>query len=431
MSDPTARTPFHLLAKPTGAVCNLDCTYCFFLSKDSLYPGDRMRMSETTLSEYVRQLLDAQPDGPVQIAWQGGEPTLMGLGFFQRMVTLATSLARPGQVVEHTIQTNATLIDDEWAAFFAEHGFLVGVSVDGPAAVHDRFRVRSDGRGTHSDVVRGWNTLARHGVERNALCSLSSANADRGLEVYRYLRDDLGAVHIQFIPIVERATGETLPTAEAGWGTGSGRRRILYRQEGDLHTSRSITGWQYGGFLCEVFDEWLRHDVGRVYVQMFDTTLGAHLGLYSLCVHSPTCGTALALEHNGDVYSCDHFVEPDHLLGNLHHTPLRQLVDSPVQVTFGRNKASSLPAQCRRCEVLFACHGGCPKDRFATSVDGEPGLNHLCDGYTAFFTHTRPAFARMAELLVSGRYADEIGAEVAAGRFPRFGVRPDGDRPAT
>jgi uncharacterized protein len=415
-----ARTPFHLLAKPTGAVCNLDCTYCFFLSKDSLYAGDRMRMSDSTLVAYVSQLLESQPDGPVQIAWQGGEPTLMGVDFFRRMIDIVRSMARPGQTVEHTMQTNATLIDDEWAGFLAENHFLVGVSIDGPPDLHDAYRVRSDGRGTYADVLRGWTTLRDHGVECNILCSVTATNAGRPLDVYRHLRDDLGARHIQFIPIVERATEATLETAERGWGTGTGRRRILYRQEGDRHTSRSVTGAQYGRFLCEVFDEWLSADVGEVYVQMFDTALGAHLGMYSLCVHAPTCGGALALEHNGDVYSCDHFVEPDYLLGNIHRTHLAELVSAPVQVEFGRNKATTLPAQCRRCPVLFACNGGCPKDRFAISDDGEPGLNHLCDGYLSFFQHTSPAFRRMAELLSAGRYADEIAPEVAAGRFPRF-----------
>jgi len=399
---------FHLLAKPTGSTCNIDCTYCFFLSKDALYPGDRMRMSDATLEAYISQLFDAQPDGPVQVAWQGGEPTLMGVDFFRRMCTLVRAHARPQQIVEHTIQTNATLITDEWAAFFAENSFLVGVSIDGPRDSHDAYRVRSNGSGTYDDVIDGWTTLRRHGVDCNVLCSVSAANADRGLETYRHFRDDLGARHIQFIPIVERATRDSLEIAESGWGTGEGRRRILYTQDGDLHTSRSISGAQYGEFLCSVYDEWISRDVGEVFVQMFDTTLGAHLGLYSLCVLAPECGGALALEHNGDVYSCDHFVEPRHLLGNIHTTPLVELASSPAQVSFGRSKASTLPGKCRRCPVLFACNGGCPKDRFARTEDGEPGLNHLCDGYLRFFTHTGATMRRMAELVSSGRFADEI-----------------------
>jgi len=412
--------PFHLLAKPTGATCNLDCTYCFFLSKDALYPRQSTRMTEDTLATYVRQLLSAHPDGPVTVAWQGGEPTLMGLDFYRRLVELVEQHRRPGQQIEHTIQTNGTLLDHEWAGFFAEHRFLVGISIDGPAELHDVHRTWKDGRGSHADVERAWHLLRARGVECNALCAVSSANAEHGLATYRWLRDTLGARHIQFIPIVERATTATIDVAERGWSERPGRRRILYRQEGDLVTSRSVTGRQYGDFLCAVFDEWLRHDVGEVYVQLFDVTLGSHLQLHTLCVHSPTCGRALALEHNGDLYSCDHFVEPEHLLGNIHETPMIDLVDGARQRAFGLSKSETLPRQCRDCDVRFACHGGCPKDRFATTSDGEPGLNHLCDGYLAFFRHSRDAFARMAELLRAGRFADEIAVEVAAGRFPTY-----------
>lgn len=404
------RHPFHLLAKPTGATCNLDCTYCFFLSKDELYPGRSTRMGDDVLRAYITQLLDAQPDGEVNIAWQGGEPTLMGVEFFERAVTLAETSKRPTQELLHTIQTNGTLLDDDWIAFLARHNFLVGLSIDGPADVHDRYRVTKNGRGTHAEVVHAWNALRTAGIETNILCSVSAANADRGLDVYRYFRDELGAEHIQFIPIVERASQATLALAEQGWSDKPGRRRILYTQSGSLTTSRSVTAEGYGRFLVDVFDEWVRRDVGRVYVQLFDVTLGNHLGMHSLCVHSPECGAALAIEHNGDVYSCDHYVEPDHLLGNVLNRPLADLVVLPQQVEFGRLKSTSLPRQCRECDVLFACHGGCPKDRFATTTDGEPGLNHLCAGYLDFFRHSRPKFAEMARLLRAGRYADEIMA---------------------
>ena len=402
------RHAFHLLAKPTGATCNLDCTYCFFLSKDELYPGRSTRMGDDVLRAYVTQLLEAQPDGEVNVAWQGGEPTLMGIDFFERAVALAEATKRPAQQLLHTIQTNGTLLDDAWADFFARHRFLVGLSIDGPAEIHDRFRVTKNGRGTHAEVIRAWNLLRAAGVETNVLCSVSAANSAHGLEVYRYFRDELGAEHIQFIPIVERATEATLELAERGWSEQPGRRRILYTQSGSLTTSRSVTGEGYGRFLVDVFDEWVRNDVGQVYVQLFDVTLGNHLGLHSLCVHSPECGAALAIEHNGDVYSCDHFVEPDHLLGNVMEQPLAELVVEPQQVEFGRHKATSLPQQCRDCDVLFACHGGCPKDRFATTASGEPGLNHLCAGYLNFFGHSRSSFAEMARLLQAGRYADEI-----------------------
>lgn len=402
------RRPFHLLAKPTGAVCNLDCTYCFFLSKDALYPGDRMRMGSDTLRAYLTQMISAQPDGPVNVAWQGGEPTLMGLDFYREALSIVAEVARPGQTIEHTMQTNGTLLDDSWARFLSAERVLVGLSIDGRPDDHDRYRVWKDGRGSHADVRRAWDLLRTHHVECNVLCSISAANVEHPLETYRYLRDDLGARHIQFIPIVERATVANIEVAEGGWGTGRGRRRILYTQNGDLVTSRSVSGEQYGEFLCVVFDEWVARDVGEVFVQLFDVTLGAHFDMHSLCVHAPTCGSALALEHNGDLYSCDHFVEPDHLLGNIHETPMIDLVASPRQVAFGRHKLESLPRMCVECDVRYACHGGCPKDRFAVTPDGEPGLNHLCAGYKRFFAHSEPAMRTMADLVRRGRYADEI-----------------------
>lgn len=403
-----SQRPFHLLAKPTGATCNLDCTYCFFLSKDALYPGESSRMTAATLEAYVSQLIDAQPDGDVNVAWQGGEPTLMGVEFFRHALSLAEQVRRPTQNLVHTIQTNGVLLDDAWFDLFRRHRVLVGLSIDGPAELHDVYRRSKNGAPTHADVERSWFALRSAGIDANVLCCLSDANVEHPLTVYRYFRDRLGAEHIQFIPIVERADSLTLEIAEKGWSDRPGRRRILYRQSGDLVTSRSITGRQYGDFLTSVFDEWVTSDVGRVFVQLFDVTLGSHLGLHTLCVHSPTCGDALALEHNGDVYSCDHFVEPDHRLGNIHETPLRSLVDDPRQLAFGRNKQTSLPTMCRECDVLFACHGGCPKDRFAITPDGEPGLNHLCDGYLTFFRHSREAMQTMADLVSSGHYADEI-----------------------
>jgi uncharacterized protein len=414
-SQPTTsrltQATFHLLAKPTGAICNLDCTYCFFLSKDALYPGDRMRMSTETLEAYLKQLLASQPDGPVSIAWQGGEPTLMGLDFYRQVIELIKRYARPTQIIEHTMQTNGTLLDDDWAKFLKQNSVLVGLSIDGPQAMHDQYRVWKDGRGSFDDVVKAWGLLQRHQVDTNILCSLSAANADHPTEVYQFFRDELGAKHIQFIPIVERSTPVDLEIAEKGWSEKPGRRRILYTQQGNLVTSRSITGKQYGDFLSAVFDEWLAHDVGEVFIQIFDVTLGAHVGMYSLCVHAPTCGSALALEHNGDMYSCDHFVEPDYKLGNIHQSPMIDLVTSPQQVQFGRNKQSLLPRMCQECDVRFACNGGCPKDRFINTPHGEPGLNYLCEGFQTFFRHVDAPMKRMAELISQGRFADEIMSE--------------------
>jgi uncharacterized protein len=405
---------FHLLAKPSGSTCNLDCTYCFFLSKEALYPNDASRMSEATLEAYLAQLLESHRSPEVTVAWQGGEPTLMGLDFFARSVELVEKLKRPGQRVEYTMQTNGVLLDDAWGAFLKQHGFLVGLSVDGPQPVHDTYRVNRGGQGTHRQVMKGLDVLRRHQVEVNILCTVHAANAEHGAAVYRYFRDELGATFLQFIPIVERATAQTLPLANAGWSSRPGGERLLYTQTGSLVTERSVTGEQYGRFLVDVYEEWLRGDVGTVFVQLFDVTLQAYFGQYSLCIHAPTCGAALALEHNGDLYSCDHFVEPDYLLGNIHQQHMLDLVASPQQQAFGQHKKESLTGQCRSCDVLALCNGGCPKDRFVDSRDGQDGHNYLCEGLYHFYTHTRPTMTAMAQLIRQGRYADEIMPAIAA-----------------
>ena len=405
---------FHLLAKPTGATCNIDCTYCFFLSKDALYPNEKTRMSADTLEAYISQLLESHRTPQVTVAWQGGEPTLMGLDFFRRSVELVEQYRRPGQVVQHTIQTNGLLLDDDWCAFFKERGFLVGLSVDGPRELHDRYRVDRRGRGTFDLVMRGWQALRRHAVDFNILCTINAANQDHGRAVYRFLRDELGAAWMQFIPIVERATEDTIAIANRGWSEQAGRQRLLYTQTGNLVTERTVGGKQYGQFMVDIFEEWIRHDVGRVYVQLFDVTLEAYFGRHLLCIHAPTCGYGPALEHNGDMYACDHFVEPRFRLGNIHETHMLELLASPAQRAFGEDKRGSLTAQCQRCEVRPLCHGGCPKDRFALSRDGDPGHNYLCAGLELFFTHTRPAMQAMARLLQQGRAPSEVTAGVAA-----------------
>jgi uncharacterized protein len=403
----SAPRAFHLLAKPTGAVCNLDCAYCFFLSKEMLYPGSRFRMADELLDAYLRQLIEAHASVPeVAVAWQGGEPTLMGLDFFRRSVELARRHLQPGQRVAHTIQTNGTLLDEEWAAFFREHDFLVGISIDGPRELHDAYRVNKGGKGSFDDVMRGLGYLRAAGVEWNALTTVHAANGDRGREVYRFLRDECGARFVQFIPIIERVA-EAGADGEVPWS--SWRDRPLYVQEGERVTGRSVGGEQYGRFLVDVFEEWVRHDVGEVFVQMFDVALANWAGEPpGLCVHSETCGLALALEHTGDLYSCDHFVEPRHLLGNIAEHRLLDLVASQQQREFGLAKRDTLPWFCLECDVRFACHGGCPKDRFVATPDGEPGLNYLCPGYKTFFHHVDPAMRTMAELLRAGRAPAEI-----------------------
>ena len=400
--------PFHLLAKPAGATCNLDCKYCFFLSKDRLYPNERTRMSDDVLETYIRQRLSQQTESDVNIAWQGGEPTIMGLDFFKRAVELTAKYRKPKQNVLHTIQTNGLLLDDEWCAFLKKHNFLVGLSIDGPREMHDAYRVDKRGGGSYDLVMRAWERLQRHGVDCNILCTVHAANADHPLDVYRFFRDQMGAAFLQFIPIVERATPELLPVANSGWGERPGGERPLYRQRGNLVTDRSVRAEQFGRFLRDIYDEWITHDVGKVFVQTFDVALGSWVGQHNLCIFSPTCGNALALEHNGDVYSCDHYVEPDYLLGNIKDQHMLELVTSDRQRKFGQDKFDSLPQYCRDCEVLFACYGECPRNRFIETPDGEPGLNYLCAGYKQFFNHIDPTMRIMANLVRQGRYADEI-----------------------
>lgn len=404
---------FHLLAKPSGSTCNIDCTYCFFLSKEALYPNEKSRMSEDTLEVYIRQLLESHRTPRVTVAWQGGEPTLMKLEFFKRSVELVEKYRRPDQIVEHTFQTNGILLDDEWCEFFKEHKFLVGLSVDGPRELHDAYRVDRQKRGTFDKVMQGWRYLRKHGVDFNILCTVNAVNEQHGRIVYRFFRDEMKAKWVQFIPIVERASAETLEIANQGWSEQPGRKRLLYTQTGNLVTERTVGSKQYGQFLIDIFEEWVRHDVGRVFVQLFDVTLEAYFGRHKLCIHAPTCGYGPALEYNGDVYSCDHYVEPKYKLGNIHETHLVQLVASKEQRKFGDDKRDTLTDQCRNCDVKPLCNGGCPKDRFALSRDGEPGQNYLCQGLELFFHHTRPAMQTMAQLLQRGRGPSDVMALVA------------------
>lgn len=384
------------MAKPTGPICNLDCEYCFFLSKETLYPGSRFRMSDELLETYIRQLLDSHAAPEVTVAWQGGEPTLMGVEFFRRSVEIAEDCRRPGQVLHHTIQTNGTLLTDAWCELFAEHHFLAGISLDGPAEFHDRYRVDKRGHPTFSSVIRGLDLLKAHGVDWNILCTVNAANQHAPLPVYRFFRDDLGAEFIQFIPIVERDDETAFP-------------------EGDAVTDRSVDPAAWGRFLVEVFDEWVTRDVGSVFVSQFDAALASWLGIQpALCLFAETCGDALALTHNGDLYSCDHFVEPAQFLGNITETHMVELVASQKQRAFGRAKRDTLPRHCRDCEVRFACNGECPKNRFVRTPDGESGLNYLCAGYRRFFNHIDGLMTAMATELRNGGYADSVMASLAA-----------------
>lgn len=404
---------FHLLAKPTGAICNLDCQYCFFLSKEQLYPGSKFRMSDDLLETYIQQILEAHQTPEVMIAWQGGEPTLMGLEFFQLSIELVEKHKKPNQKVSHTMQTNGTRLNDEWGRFFKKHNFLIGLSVDGPQHLHDTYRVDKRGKGSFEQVMQGWKTLKKHKVDFNILCTVNAANGDRPLEVYQFFRDELEAEFIQFIPIIERvnADGSTLI------------------QSGNQVTERSVNPEQFGQFLIGVFDEWVKRDVGKIFIQHFDAALANWVDVQpGVCIFSKTCGNALAVEHNGDLYSCDHFVEPDYKLGNIQETHMIELIASDRQRQFGQAKFDTLPKYCLDCEVRFACNGGCPKNRFIETPDGEAGLNYLCAGYKSFFIHINKPMRMMADLLRQGRYADEVMPLLAKDRQPRkstgFGKPP-------
>ncbi len=399
------RPGFHVMAKPTGPLCNLDCRYCFYLEKERLYPGtSAWRMPDDVLETFVRDYIAAQDVPAVTFAWQGGEPTLVGLEFFRRVVEFQDRYAG-GKRIENALQTNGVLVDDAWAAFFAERGFLVGLSIDGPRDLHDRYRVDRGGAPTFDRVMRGIDALKRHGAAFNTLTVVHRDNARRPLDVYRFLKE-AGSLFQQFIPIVERMDARPPAAGASPQGLpvfGPHLAEPGLAGEGRL-SPWSVDSADWGAFLCAIFDEWVRHDVGRVFVQLFDVALESwYRGKASLCIFSETCGGALAIEHNGDLYSCDHYVFPTFRLGNITDTPIGDLVRSPAQQRFGDAKRDALPDFCRRCDVRFACHGECPKNRFAHTPDGEPGLNYLCAGYKRFFAHIDAAMRFMAEELAHER----------------------------
>ncbi|MEC7841951.1 MAG: anaerobic sulfatase-maturation protein [Candidatus Latescibacterota bacterium] len=382
----------HVMAKPTGSVCNIDCKYCFYLEKEKLYPEKEKnwRMSDEVLELYVRQYIEAQDVPAVNFAWQGGEPTLMGVDFYRRAVELQAEYA-DGKEITNAFQTNGILLDDEWGEFLAAEDFLVGLSVDGPRQLHDRYRVDRGQKPTFDRVMAGLEILKKHSVEFNTLTVLHNSNAEHPLEVYRFLKE-MGSGFMQFIPIVERRA-QTVPDddLELVGPEFDGRAKV---------SNWSVGSLQYGRFLCKVFDEWVREDVGKYFVQIFDVSLGSWMGQdASLCIFAETCGNALIIEHNGDLYSCDHFVYPEYDLGNVREQTIREMVASPEQRKFGSDKRDSLPAFCRECDYRFACNGGCPKHRFEKTPQGEDGLNYLCKGYKLYFSHVAPYMEVMADQL--------------------------------
>ena len=407
-----AGRPFHILTKPAGPICNLDCKYCFYLEKEKLYPGENSwRMRDAVLEKYVRDYIRSQPVNEINFAWQGGEPTLLGVDFFRKAVALQQQFA-DGKTIFNAIQTNGTLLDDEWCEFLAAEKFLVGLSIDGPAELHDKYRVDKRQQPTFEKVMRGLELLKKHRVEFNTLTVVSRANSQRPLEVYRFLKG-IGSQYLQFIPLVERAAPAELKSQGYDFAAPP---LPGHRENISGVTPWSVAAEQYGNFLCAIFDEWVRHDVGTTFVQLFDTALGNWMGLgSSLCVFAEKCGTALAIEHNGDLYSCDHYVYPRYKLGNVMNQSLGAMLNSPAQIKFGNDKSDSLPKFCRECEVRFACNGECPKHRFIQTPDGEDGLNYLCPAYKKFFNHLDPHLKTMARLLRADRAPAEI-MQMLAGR---------------
>jgi uncharacterized protein len=410
------------MTKPIGPICNLDCKYCFYLEKEKLYPDERTwKMSDEVLETYVRQYIEQQDVPEINFAWQGGEPTLLGVDYFRNAVELQKKYAN-GKKIHNAIQTNGTLLDDAWGEFLADNEFLVGLSIDGPRELHDAYRVDKQQRGTFNDVVRGLETLKRNKVEFNTLTVVNRVNSQKPLEVYRFLKQ-IGSGFIQFIPLVERLPGKGVPlTINGRQALDLAEPPVLseHSDTGGLVTEWSVRPHELGEFYVQIFDDWVYRDVGDVFVQLFDVALGNWMGTGStLCVFAEKCGDALAIEHNGDVYSCDHYVYPRYHLGNVLNASLGQMWQSDAQRQFGIDKASTLPNYCRRCSVKFACNGECPKHRFTTTPDGEFGLNYLCPAYKRFFTHIDPYMKTMAALLEERRPASEIRAILARGRQQR------------
>ena len=398
-----ASREFQIFAKPAGAACNLDCRYCYYLRKDLLYPdSDSFRMPDDLLEEYICQQIAIAPEPEITFFWHGGEPTVLGIDYFRKIIGLERKHLPPGRRISNGIQTNGVLLDDDWCRFFAAENFAVGLSLDGPPALHDVYRVTKDGKPTHWQAMQGYRLLRKHKVPADLLCVVHAENVRHPLEVYRFFRE-IKAQYISFIPLVEPQ-----PASQGGV------------------SSRTVPAEAFGAFLCAVFDEWVRQDVGRIIVQMFEEAARPAYGQdHSLCIFRPTCGDVPVVEHNGDFYSCDHFVTPEHRLGNIRTTPLIELIEHPAQLAFGQAKQEALPRCCRECEVRAMCNGGCPKDRIIRTPDGEAGLNYLCAGYRRFFAYCRDYTGQMAALRLAGQPPErmmqvlrdaEVKAHPAAGR---------------
>ena len=389
---PFAR-PLYVMLKPAGSLCNLACDYCYYLEKANLYRDhSRHLISDGLLEKFIEQYIQAQTMPQVLFTWHGGETLMRPVSFYQKAMALQQKYAH-GRTIDNCIQTNGTLLTDEWCRFFKQHHWLVGVSIDGPQEFHDEYRRNRQGRPSFQKVMQGIRLLQKHGVEWNALAVVNDFNADYPLEFYRFFKE-IGCRYIQFTPIVERICPHTDGRHLAAVEEGSEERLADF----------SLTPEQWGNFLCTIFDEWVRNDVGEYFVQLFDATLANWVGQPpGICTLAPTCGHAGVMEFNGDVYSCDHFVFPQYRLGNLNERTLVEMMYSEEQQRFGQAKQQALPRQCKECPYLFACNGECPKNRFCRTADGEPGLNYLCRGYYRFFQHVAPYMDFMKKELLAQR----------------------------
>ncbi len=414
-----ATKAFHVMAKAIGPICNLDCKYCFYLEKEQLYPeNEKWKMSDERLEVFVRDYIAAQPGPDVTFAFQGGEPTLLGVNYFRKVVAFQKQYAQ-GKTIANAFQTNGTLLNDEWGAFLAENNFLVGLSIDGPEDVHNANRVDKKGRDSYKDVIRGLNILRKHKVEFNTLTCVNSVTVQHPKRIYKFLKS-IGSKYIQFIPIVEREVDTTAAKLGLDFAAPPDLETPPANREAPRMSAHAVPAAAYGDFLCKIFDTWIKRDVGKVYVQLFDVALGKWLGdSGGLCYFSETCGRALAMEHDGDLYTCDHYVYPKYKLGNLMNTSLGSLADSPMAKAFGEAKRDRLPKYCRDCSVRFACNGECPKHRFTYTPDGEWGLNYLCPAYKQFFRHIDPAMKIMADLYRQQRPPAEVMEILPAQRQAR------------
>ena len=395
MLSPLSR-PLYVMTKPVGSLCNLACDYCYYLEKSNMYATENGRrdflMSEQTLEAFIRQYIQSQTQPQVLFTWHGGEPLMRPISFYQKALALQRQYAE-GRLIDNSLQTNGTLLTDEWCRFFRDNNWLIGISIDGPQDLHDEYRRSRGGQPSWHKVMKGIDLLEKYGVEWNAMGVVNDFNADYPLDVYHFYKE-IGCHYIQFTPIVERLLPHT---------DGRHLASIADNAPGEL-ADFSVRPGQFAHFACTIFDEWVRNDVGQVYVQLFDSTLAHWVGQPpGVCSMAETCGHAAVMEYNGDIYSCDHFVFPEYLLGNIHSDTITAMLYSQRQIDFGKAKHDSLPPQCLECPWLFACNGGCPKDRFRTTADGTPGLNYLCQDYRRFFTHVAPYMDFMREELLNER----------------------------